>query len=102
MLDFVPKPVTIEQYERVITGMGVSRRPTLEAINEALSSLILDETDWITFDPAHPVLDTASQGLSGRPFFLEGSNIVVRADVSAARRTRCIIRLRPASPHYRR
>jgi hypothetical protein len=37
-------PVTVEQYERVITGMGVSRRPTLEAINEALSSLILDET----------------------------------------------------------
>ncbi len=37
-------PVTVEQYERVITSMGVSRRPTLEAINEALSSLILDET----------------------------------------------------------
>jgi len=35
-------PVTVTQYERVITGMGVSRRPTLETIREALASLILD------------------------------------------------------------
>lgn len=37
-------PVTVTQYERVITGMGASRRPTTEAIREALSSLILDPT----------------------------------------------------------
>jgi len=37
-------PVTVTQYERVITGMGPSRRPTKEAIREALSSLILDPT----------------------------------------------------------
>ncbi len=37
-------PVTVSQYEKVITGMGTSRRPTLEAIREALASLILDPT----------------------------------------------------------
>lgn len=37
-------PVTVGQYERVITGLGVSRRPTTEAIREALSSLIMDPT----------------------------------------------------------
>ena len=37
-------PVTVSQYERVITGLGASRRPTKEAIGEALSSLILDPT----------------------------------------------------------
>jgi hypothetical protein len=37
-------PVTVTQYERVISGMGTSRRPTREAIREALASLILDPT----------------------------------------------------------
>jgi hypothetical protein len=37
-------PVTLNQYERVISGLGTSRRPTKEAIQEALSSLILDPT----------------------------------------------------------
>ena len=37
-------PVTVTQYERVISGLGGSRRPTTEAIREALSSLILDPT----------------------------------------------------------
>jgi hypothetical protein len=37
-------PVTVSQYERVITGLDTSRRPTREAIREALSSLILDPT----------------------------------------------------------
>jgi hypothetical protein len=50
----------------------------------AIGSPFVDQTDWIKFDAAHPVLDTTSLGLTGRPFFIEGSNIVVRADVSAA------------------
>jgi len=37
-------PVTVGQYEKVITSLGTSRRPTTEAIREALSSLIMDPT----------------------------------------------------------
>jgi len=37
-------PVTVGQYERVITSLGPNRRPSTEAVREALSSLILDPT----------------------------------------------------------
>ena len=42
----------------------------------------LDQTDWITFDAAHPVLDTASFGLDGEPFFADGTPVMVKADAS--------------------
>jgi hypothetical protein len=43
----------------------------------------IDQTDWITFDTARPVLDTVSAGLSGKPFFADGTSVTVTADLSA-------------------
>jgi subtilisin family serine protease len=45
---------------------------------------LVDQTDWITFDAAHPVLDAASFGLGGEPFFADGTSVMVKADASAA------------------
>ena len=45
---------------------------------------MVDQTDWIGFDAGRPVLDTTAFGLSGSPFFADGSNIVVKADVGAS------------------
>jgi hypothetical protein len=45
---------------------------------------LIDQTQWIAFDAARPVLDTAFFGLGGRPFFNDGSNVTVKADLTAA------------------
>ena len=59
-------PVTVGQYERVITGLGANPRPTTEAIREALSSLILDPTAATYLERAfHSCRSTMVFGPSG-------------------------------------
>ena len=59
-------PVTVGQYERVISGLGANPRPTTEAIREALSSLILDPTAATYLERAfHSCRSTMVFGPSG-------------------------------------
>jgi hypothetical protein len=43
------------------------------------------ESRWIPVDLAHPVIDSTSRGISGRPWFDEGPGPLVRVDPTAAR-----------------
>ena len=59
-------PVTVGQYERVISGLAANPRPTTEAIREALSSLILDPTAATYLERAfHSCRSTMVFGPSG-------------------------------------
>jgi subtilisin family serine protease len=60
-----------------------SSRFRYQVVSYALGSQE-DQTDWITFDAARPVLDAASFGLDGEPFFADGTPVMVKADASAA------------------
>jgi predicted ATPase with chaperone activity len=59
-------PVTVGQYERVITGLGPTPRPSSESIRESLSSLILDPTAATYLERAfHSCRSTMVFGPSG-------------------------------------
>ena len=75
-------PVTV-----AALGLGPGHSQIRYQVNsygpQTLSGTPIDQTDWITFDAARPVLDTVSAGLGGKPFFADGTSVTVTADLSA-------------------
>jgi subtilisin family serine protease len=64
-------------------GLGVGRSQFRYRVRSYDAYSQIDQTDWITFDAAHPVFDTAAFGLGGRPFFTDGAGISLKADTTA-------------------
>jgi hypothetical protein len=67
-----------------VLGLGVGHSQFRYRARTGDSFGLGETTPWVSFDAAHPVLDTTAFGISGKPFFLDGTAVSFKADPNAA------------------